>query len=279
MKVEEFSNTLTREMDTLLQLNEQDTLEEIKILSNGLLQIITRLKDFILHYKFESPQEEINFFKNIKPKFLSKFFLYQKLFEIKSRVPPGLTEEIRAYYYKELQGIKNYIEANSEFFVYCKSGSEIFDEIYFARKRPDLWLSLNGNYEDGIFTTVYDNKLSRLLAYEEVSTFLIGEINELQIRAGSTSGHSDVNVSWTGSKASLIELLYALQTTGVCNNGSIDVKQLALHFEKLFNIKLGNFYRTFQEIRIRKISRTSFLDQMKETLLHRMDECDENPRW
>jgi len=279
MNVEEFSKTLARDMETLLHLNEDNTLEEIKNLSKGLLGIIIQLKDFIFQYHFESPQEEINFFKNIKPKFLSRFFLYQKLFQIISRLPVGLMDEIRSYYYKELQEVKKHIEVNCEFFAYCKSGSEIFDEVYFVRKRPDLWLSLNGNYEDGNFTTVYDHKLSRLYAFEEVSAFLIEEINKLQLTTNNTFDHNNLTVSWTGSKASLIELLYALQTTGVCNNGAIEVKQLAIHFEKLFNVKLGNFYRTFQEIRIRKMSRTNFIDQMRETLLQRMDESDGNPRY
>jgi hypothetical protein len=66
---------------------------------------------------------------------------------------------------------------------------------------------------------------------------------------------SDIHkLKWTASKASLIELLYALQTSGSFNNGSIDLKSLATSLENLFDIDLGNYYRVFQEIRIRKQS-------------------------
>ena len=80
-------------------------------------------------------------------------------------------------------------------------------------------------------------------------------------------------------KSALVELLYALQSAGSCNNGDIDLKQLANHFEHLFNIDLGNYYRIFQEMRIRKMNRTTFLDQLKARLIQRMDETDETPKF
>lgn len=78
---------------------------------------------------------------------------------------------------------------------------------------------------------------------------------------------------WTAPKASLVEILYALQSTGVFNNGAADIKQLAMWFERNFRISLGNYYHVFQEIRLRKKNRTSFLDQ-KDKLIKRMDDAD-----
>ena len=77
----------------------------------------------------------------------------------------------------------------------------------------------------------------------------------------------------------LRELLYALQSAGLFNNSKIDRKQLANQLEHFFNIDLGNYYRVFQEMRIRKINRTTFLDQLKDRLIQRMDEADENPKF
>ena len=83
----------------------------------------------------------------------------------------------------------------------------------------------------------------------------------------------------TGSKVALIELLYALQRIGSCNYGKLDLKQLANHFENTFNVELGNSCRVFQEMRIRKTNRTTFLDQLKDRLIRRMDESEENPKF
>jgi len=80
---------------------------------------------------------------------------------------------------------------------------------------------------------------------------------------------------WTGNKVDLIELIYALHATGVVNSGTADIKGIASIYEQMFNIELGDFYRTFLEIRSRKINNTKFIDSLKDALIKRMDESDE----
>lgn len=277
IRIEEFSKDLNEEMELQLEA-ENNTPKEARVLYFIVLKAITKLREFFINYSFEDKKEEVNFFKAIKPKFLSKLIYYRKIFEIGSAITGAMTADITPFYIGELAIAKRYIDDNREFFNYYRSESSLLDEIYFVRLEPDLWLSLNA--EDcgtDDFATVYDHKLSKLLAYEKVSAFLIESINTLsgnEIKVNAPS-----SVTWTASKAALIELLYAVQTSGACNGGTIDVKELAHHFENLFNVKLGNFYRTFQEIRIRKMSRTAFLDQLKENLVKRMDNSDENPRF
>jgi len=280
MNVVEFSNTLYDEIEKARsEVGEENSLEGARILSTFILSTISKLRNFITGYQFKNRSEEIDFFRNSKPRFLSKFIYYQKIFEIHSQSPVATGNEINVHYKNELQRLGSYIHANNDFLIYYRSGSILLDEIYFVRRPPDLWLSLNNdNCENDVnFTTIFDYKLSKLLAYEKVSEFLIESLSGPAPSASETQAHG--KLTWTGSKAALIELIYALQTSGVCNNGAIDVKQLARHFEQFFNIKLDNFYRTFQEIRIRKISRTTFLDQLKENLIKRMDNSDENPRF
>jgi len=45
------------------------------------------------------------------------------------------------------------------------------------------------------------------------------------------------NANWTESNASLVELIYALQSLGAINNGNIEINELAQIFEKMFNIR------------------------------------------
>lgn len=80
------------------------------------------------------------------------------------------------------------------------------------------------------------------------------------------------SLKWTGTKSALIELIYALQSVDAVNNGKADIKQIADSFEHLFNISLGNYYRQFQEIRLRKNGKTNFLDDMREKLIQRLDD-------
>jgi Asp-tRNA(Asn)/Glu-tRNA(Gln) amidotransferase C subunit len=84
-----------------------------------------------------------------------------------------------------------------------------------------------------------------------------------------------VKQTWTGSKVALIELLYALHTEGVFNNGTSDLKDIAEYFENVFNIDLGQYHRAFLEIRMRKSDQTKFLNALKEKLVKRMENTDE----
>jgi hypothetical protein len=63
-----------------------------------------------------------------------------------------------------------------------------------------------------------------------------------------------------------------LYCRGSLNHGNADVKDIITELEYLFNVQLGNFYRTYFDMGIRKKSRTPYLDSLKETLERRMDE-------
>ena len=285
MNLDKFTSSLYNEMENSLNgicERETDTLQRLKLSSRIILSSIARLKKFIAGYDFINAGDEIIFFKNIKPKFSSKLIFYQKAYEIQLYLPIVPMPDIKNYYLKELQKIGTYFIENKELLSYYRSNSTLFDEIYFLRKKPDSWLLLSlDDYETDLdFTTFYDHKISKIIAFDLLSKFINESINKIDqkiaLRKANPSDTSDL--VWTGSKVSLVELLYALQSTGSFNNGSIGIKTLASELQSLFNVDIGNYYRVFQEMRIRKSSRTSFMDQLKDRLVKRMDESDENPK-
>ena len=285
MNLDEFTNSLFNQMENSLDeinLNETDILQRLKYSSRTILSSISRLKTFIASYEFLDITDEINFFKKIKPKFSSKLIFYQKAYEIQLYLPIGQLPEIKNYYFKEIQKIDKYLNDNKDLFSYYRSNSTLFDQIYFVRKKPDCWLLLGlDDYETDLdFTTFYDHKISKIIAFDFLSEFIKESINKLEekneLRKINIRDKGDL--IWTGSKVSLVELLYALQSTGSFNNGSIGIKDLANELQSFFHVEIGNYYRVFQEIRIRKSSRTSFMDQLKDRLIKRMDESDENPK-
>ena len=80
---------------------------------------------------------------------------------------------------------------------------------------------------------------------------------------------------WTSSKVALTELIYALHSEGVFNNGAADLKDIAENFEHIFEIDLGQYRRTFLEIRARKNDKTKFITTLNDALLKRMENSDE----
>lgn len=271
----------------------QDQLKNIASENDNVIQIsersiettrkaIEELHTHIVQYEFRDFHEEISFFKFVKPKFYSHLIYYLKVLRIESRRPLGSHKTEETYLQRELYRLTDYFDNNLEFYQYYRRGATYLDDKYFVRGQSDNYLSLDEHYisSDARFVTTHDHKVAKILAHELLRIYLNTSIEELQQREVGTkpSTSNKANLQWTGSKASLIELLYALQSTGVFNNSNADVKQVATFLQKTFHIDLGNYYRTFQEIRIRKKNRTQFLDQLRENLIKRMDETDENPR-
>jgi hypothetical protein len=116
------------------------------------------------------------------------------------------------------------------------------------------------------------------MAYDMLIVYLRKEVDDLNNNmepTKSTPMEKPSKLFWTGSKTDLIELLYALHTSKSINGGTVDIKEMASHFEYFYNVDLGNYYHTFIDIRSRKSSRTRFLDRLIEMLNQRMESLEE----
>ena len=109
------------------------------------------------------------------------------------------------------------------------------------------------------------------MANDLIQVYIENQLNKNTPRKPSNG--SELN--WTASKTALTELIYALHSQGVFENGNADIRLIAQKFESIFNIDLGDFYHTFMELKSRKINRTKFLDSLRDTLIKKMDEGEE----
>lgn len=216
------------------------------------------LRKFVLHYRFRDQAEEIHFFKDLKPPLAAQYLFRKKLVQLKTDMPVGDPEAITAFYRHTLLRLQQQPKTHATFMLYYGSGQTDQDAVYFIR---------NNNPADPLadtqFTTGYDMILAQWLADE----LLTAHIRTILHTAGTNK-----TLTWTAPKVALIELLYALHATQVFNQGKVDVRQVADALESTFNINLGNYYRTLLEIRLRKNNRTTFLDQLKEKFIHRLDD-------
>lgn len=73
------------------------------------------LKSFIPANEFETLENEILFFKTLKPKFISKLIYYKKIRKLESRKPLGGKKIIRKYLDKELNKLNIYFSENMPF--------------------------------------------------------------------------------------------------------------------------------------------------------------------
>lgn len=242
---------------------DQDDILKVGHALTFIRQIIAELKQFSSTYKFDSESEEIRFFKEVKPVFLSQFFYYKKVFVLRLFDSFKDAKTRQANYYNVLLQLERFAQKNLEFYEYCMTNTTYLDKHYFTRNRqPHKSID-----RDEKFTTGYDTKLAKILANELLKKHILDLLKKSQAdRSADTSS----TLTWTGSKTELIELIYALHCVEVFNNGTANIKLIASEFEDVFNISLGDYYRTFQDMRIRKRSQTPFLDVLRDKFVKRL---------
>lgn len=274
---------LLSEFESGLEALESGNGDILFIAESGIAQVekcIKKLQFEIVTKTFDSVNDEIYFFKHVKPQIFSKLIYYVKLFNIESKRPRSSDNSQIKYFNNQIEKLQAYFNDNLEFYNYYRRGATSLDERYFIRGKCDLRLPPESFHFliDDQFSTCQDSTVATIMAYDMLIVYLQQEIDKIKNHMDD-SNHSAINKAsglfWTGSKTDLIELIYALHSSNAINSGTVDIKELALHFEHIYNIDLGNYYHTFIEIRSRKNSRTRFLDRLITTLNKRMETLDE----
>jgi len=260
-----------------IELAKKETIERVEDSIRKTINVLETLKTNFVKYKFESKKDEISFFKDIKPQFVCKLIYYNEIYNIITNKPFGGNKALKKYYTGELAKLKSFYTENVEFFKYYRNGNTYLDNKYFVRGRYDIKLTLDSFYfqADSRFSTSHDFKVAKIMANDLIQNYLESEIAKIENKAPLFNLTERQVQKWTGTKIALIELVYALHAEGVFNNGTSDLKETAKFFEEVFDVDLGQFHRTFFEMRARKADRTKFLNSLRDTLVRRMDEVDE----
>jgi len=250
------------------------SVQRIEAVIQLIIKYLSIVKEHVLKKGFKNSSEEVYFFKYQKPVIVAKLIYYNAVYKIETKKPYG-AKPIRKYLNKELKKLKRFFDNNLDFYKYYRSNNSFLDEKFFVRGNHDvkLWLDTYYFESDQTFSTSHDYKVAKIMANDLIQVYI-----EDQLYKNTEQNDRQIDVpklNWTGSKASAIELIYALYHQGVFDNGNTDIRLIAKYFESVFNIDLGDFYHTFMELKSRKINRTKFMDNLRDTLIKKMDEFDE----
>jgi hypothetical protein len=242
-----------------------------------LQDLLGSVKKYLTEEGFKNDEEEIHFFRCIKPQILGKLIYYNKIYRIETTCPVSNGKMYYSYFSGQLANLKReYIEhlCSSDFYRYYRSGRTDRDDTYFKRG--------NINYHDGLnsivfeidpeFSTFFDYKTARIISNDLLYTYLLTKINpDENPDVILQKPESSKDIFWTDSKNAIIELIYALYASGVISHGKIGIRKISLMFQILFRIPLGDLHHAFHRMKTRSGSRTSFLDQLKFSLEEYMD--------
>ena len=272
----QFTSNLKKEVDAEIEQienSEVSTMNKSLEASRVLDKAFNQLKIFILSYDFQSEEEEILFFKEIKPRLCFRLIYYRKLYNIEMNLPAGIDKQ-REYLSEALNDINKYNSKRLDFIRYYRSGSSHLDSLYFLRGKTDTGQYMETfSYEfDPKFTTNCDFKVAKILSNDMLSDYLEREIEALNdnnnITVGSF-GFPAVKLTWKGTKAEFQEQILAWDSAATF--GDVPFTQLHSYMQNVFNIQVdGKLSRVLDDLKTRN-EPTPFINKLKNLLLRRMD--------
>ncbi|MGF7080385.1 RteC domain-containing protein [Mucilaginibacter sp. UYCu711] len=272
---ERFLSALENQL-TEISLNNQPLPGQFKASVLVSKKAMTKLKNYVASYAFDTVAEEVHFFKEVKPKFYSRYIYFISLYNFAMQKPSGGEDIQRDYIRMHLSELKTFFDHNRAFYAYYRSGMKQLDELYFTRGGFDVHIELEDFEEDEQFSTSHDYKLSKLIANEKFQDYLNLELAKIGNEdLANLNGHKVfpfTHPSWTASPTDAIELIYSLKASGSVNNGNVDVSELVGIFEFVFQMEIKESYHKLLDISKRKKVTPLFLNKLKDGLIRLIED-------
>jgi len=273
-KTEQLYEKLKHDLEQI-ELEEQDCIKVSELSLFKIDDAVRTLKSWVSTLEFECAADEIHFFKDLKPLFISKFIYHSRIIDILTYIPAAGKEVQLRYYQQEIEKLALYYDKHTEFYGYYRRNATYLDQKYFLRRMYDLKMSLPSglyNYDEN-FTTSHDHLIAQIIAQKEIEIFLQLKIEKL-CQYGDRNDVPASAMIWSESKVSLVELIYGLYQLNCFNGGNIELSEVIKFTEKSFDIDLGNYHKTIFEIRTRKNGPTKFLQTLQDRLLQHFNTMD-----
>jgi len=244
-------------------------------------EALKKLKEYLDDHPFTNQQEEIHFFKSLKPNIYRWKIYYSELFTIEDNLPVGSIDLQIQYLERERHHVERFFQQYQFQYQYYKLNAVELDSLYFVRGVEIQSILLPDVPElDASFSTSCDYLFSKIKAYELIKDWVNEKLlylkkNPLTIDS-LLQGNAVADMHWTGDTINLAELGYGLYHTKQLNNGSAGIGEIFRWLEEKFGVSIGIPAKKFAQIRDRKrLSRTKFLDEMKDGNIRRFDKEDE----
>ncbi len=225
-----------------------------------------------------NPEEEIKFFKTVKPKFYQWLIYYVELYTVYTSRPMENGKALLNHYTDQLKYYRRSLHQYEFYYQYYKMDGVELDHQYFIRNADIPPVMIPEVPEvDPVFGTAMDYLFSKFMAYESLQEYLLKEAAKLsgQSVAQVQEMEDGIELNWTGETINLLELAYGLHYTGQINDGKASIIDIVRKMERVFKVTIGRPYRRLSEIRQRKrLSRTKYIDEMGQAINKKMDDDD-----
>ena len=241
--------------------------------------LLTVFKRNILINDFESVNDEIDFFKKIKQVPLVKLIYFSEIHSFEIQFPKADRVAQLKFLKKKISKLNRFFLYNLDFGQYVKSGATHFDEAYYTRDHLDTYHITTSKFyfQDPDFCTPRDMLLGKFKAYISLINYMDQKKHSIKNRLNGNSVNvkPSEKIPWPFTNTDWVELLYALSASGIAKQKGLSIIRLSKILQEVFDFTPKEIYKTYQDIKNRKNSRTLFLDQLTTSLLSEMDKSEE----
>jgi len=265
-------------------------LEDIKYSFAGIIErsnksiiicrnLLNEFRKVITAKEFESIPDEVDFFKRIKQVPFSQLIYYSEVRSFEIQFPKVDRASQLKFIKKKINKLNRFFLYNIDFGQYVNSGASHFDKAYYTRDHLDTYHITTSKFyfQDPDFCTPRDMLLGKFKAYTSLINYMDQKKYSIKSRVNGNSvniKHTE-KIPWPFSNTDWVELLYALNAGGMAKQKGLSIIKLSKNLQEIFDFTPKEIYKTFQDIKNRKNSRTLFLDQLTTSLLSEMDKSEE----
>ncbi|HEX6180555.1 MAG TPA: RteC domain-containing protein [Chitinophagaceae bacterium] len=140
-----------------------------------------KLRLYAKDHGFANEDDEIWFFKTIKPKFTALIEYYTLVYNAELFMPRLRTDDAQAFWKKEADKVKNFYGNHSDFCAYYKSGCTESDHLYFLRcNLNEKKCSAMKVYEmDDDLITSHGHLVTCLLAFDMYEAYILQQARKI----------------------------------------------------------------------------------------------------
>lgn len=278
-------NTVAQELLTILKADLKEIFHSTESLPAKFKAAYKRSRDCStalvkdLHsFHFKEKQEEIEFFKRLKPEIFSRLFFFKRMEGIISDCEGKKKGEQKKILILNLYRIEDFIDHNEEAYNYYKEKRTDFDDKFFTRcTYLDIKHFSSIKCHEVLFS-VHDITYAKFMAYEEVRLFIIDKLYEivesnLPLLEDRIWVSEDSGDHWTGTFRDFTQLVRGLYFTKSINDGKISQRKIFEGTKKLLSIKqsLEEFYKVSNQLKSRKKEEGCFFDKLKNAYYDNID--------
>lgn len=177
-----FYNETLHKLETSISELEIETdcsIQRIEAAIQLILECLSEVRDYVIKKGFKNVEEEIYFFKYLKPVIVAKLIYYNTMYKIEAKKPFGGKLVMEACFNEKLIILKMFNDDNIEFLKYYWTNSTYLDHKYFVRGQHDIKLSLDTVYfeTDHRFSTSHDYKAAKIIANDLIQRYLEDQLN------------------------------------------------------------------------------------------------------